>query len=90
MKNKDRKAILNIESSDFINYIRVAFDSFIHGLCFRTYQGKTLNCVGSVETENKIEIFEVNKERTVNLIGFVIGSSERINSLQFYYEKKLV
>ena len=89
-KNKDKKSVLNIDSSDFINYIKVAFDSFIHGISFRTYQGKSMNCVGSIETENKIEIFEANKERTVNLFGFVIGSSERINSIQFYYEKKLV
>ena len=89
-KNKDKKSILNIDSNDFINYVKVSYENYIHGINFRTYQGKTLNCVGSDQTENKIEIFEANKERTVNLLGFVIGSSERINSIQFYYEKKLV
>jgi len=56
----------------------------------KTLKGKSLNCIGSLAAEGKMEIFEASKERTLNLLGFVVGSSDRINSIQFYYEKKFI
>ena len=56
----------------------------------RTLKGKSLNCIGSLVTEGKIEIFEASKERTLNLLGFIVGTSDRINSMQLYYEKKFI
>jgi hypothetical protein len=42
------------------------------------------------EGEDKAELFETSTDRTLNLLGFIIGRHEKINSIQFYYEKKLI
>jgi hypothetical protein len=89
-KNKDKKVTLTISDNDCINFIRFSYDNYIQSLCLKTLNGLSLYATQALEAEHKIEIYDASLELTLNLLGFVIGYGDKIHSLQFYYDKKLI
>jgi hypothetical protein len=81
---------LQITQDDCINYIKFSYENYIQSFSLKTYRGKSVSCVTNNEGDNKVEIFDNSTERTMNLLGIIIGHQEKINSVQFYYEKKFI
>ena len=89
-KNKDKKLTLKITSDDCINYVKFSYDNSLNSISFKTFRGKSIICTGASEGENKVEIYDNSTERTMSILGFILGHQEKICSIQFYYEKKFV
>ena len=89
-KNKDKKSVLQITPDDIICHLKFSYENSLQSLYLRTFKGKSLSCNAHNEGFNKIEIFENSNERALSVLGFIFGHSDRINSIQFYYEKNYI
>lgn len=52
---KDKKQTLYIDIGDWINFLFVGYEQSISALTMRTYKGKILSCIGSIDAINKKE-----------------------------------
>ena len=81
---------LIISRDDCINNVKFSYDNYINNISFKTYRGKTITTTGISDGENKVELYENSSERTMNLLGMIIGHQDKVNCVQFYYDKKYI
>jgi hypothetical protein len=70
--------------------VKITYEYYLNSITFKTLKKKSFNCTASTfESEHKTELNELNAEKVLNLLGFVIGHQDKVTAIQFYYEKKM-